>query len=416
VVTSLEFLVALLLGSAFYPFLPGVKLRQAFLGAANLFVLYTMIPNAASWVALGVFLGSGYVAGTWLRAKPGRAGFSAYLVLLLAAFIVLKKYGFLAYIAESLLAHPISIVGLSYMLFRQIHFVVDAMQGQFERVSAWDYANYQVNLFAIFAGPIQRYQDFCKSWHALRLEGLDRHDLLKIYMRIMLGVIKAAGLGAAFLFAYDKFYGRLVDAYKAPGSIGIAAAVVQFVAVLYLYPLYMYCNFSGYCDIVIGGGALFGLRLPENFDRPYLSRNILDFWTRWHQTLGFWIRDYLFMPMYKAIAERTPQNAPSLAFLCYFIAFLLAGIWHGSTSNFLIFGLLHGLGASAAKLWEMYLVKCHGRKYLKEYLQARITRIVAVTATLHYVGLTMLFFPHDLAGCLVPLRVLYSAVVSRITG
>ena len=99
------------------------------------------------------------------------------------------------------------------------------------------------------------------------------------------------------------------------------------------------------------------MKLPENFNQPYLARNVLDFWTRFHRTLGFWIRDYLFLPLYKSVAERWPKRADSLAFLCYFVAFFVAGVWHGPTANFAVFGLLQAVGASAAKLMGAALAK-----------------------------------------------------------
>ena len=105
--------------------------------------------------------------------------------------------------------------------------------------------------------------------------------------------------------------------------------------VFYFYPIYLYFNFAGYCDIVIAASRFFGMKLPENFNRPYLARNVIEFWTRWHITLGTWIRDYLFMPMYKPVVERWPKRAPSLAWIFYFLAFVVAGAWHGGTANFL---------------------------------------------------------------------------------
>src|SRR5206468_5283020 len=139
--------------------------------------------------------------------------------------------------------------------------------------------------------------------------------------------------------------------------------------------------------------------------RPWLSRNVLYFWTRFHRTLGFWVRDYLFMPMYKGIAERSPRWAPSLAFLCYFAAFFLAGIWHGATAGFAVFGLLQGAGASAAKLWEMRITQRRGRAGLRRYLESQPIRVAAIVATLHYYAFSVLFFfPGTLRDCLLPLR------------
>jgi D-alanyl-lipoteichoic acid acyltransferase DltB (MBOAT superfamily) len=109
-------------------------------------------------------------------------------------------------------------------------------------------------------------------------------------------------------------------------------------------------------------------------------------------TLGTWIRDYLFLPMYKPIASGWPRRAPSLVFGCYFAAFALAGLWHGATMNFLIYGLLQGAGAAAAKLWENRLVARGGRSALREYGKSARIRLAAVAVHLHYQCFALLFF------------------------
>jgi D-alanyl-lipoteichoic acid acyltransferase DltB (MBOAT superfamily) len=167
--------------------------------------------------------------------------------------------------------------------------------------------------------------------------------------------------------------------------------VVQRLMLFYFFPAYVFLNFAGYCDIVIAGASLAGIRVPENFDRPYLARNMIDFWARWHRTLSFWIRDYVFTPLYMAIARRRSDWAPSLAFVCYFVALFLAGIWHGSTWNFVVFGVLNGIGVSAAKLWENILVSWRGRKGLREYLNNRPIKWIAIFATFNFVCFTQIF-------------------------
>ena len=412
-VGSLQFLVLLLVLAAVFPWVPSVRGRQVVLAACNMGFLATFMPNLASWIMLAVFIGSGYVVGSILRRRPGKALLGGYLTVLVAAFVVLKKYGFLGpFLPDRILSHAVTIVGLSYMLFRQVHYLVDCKEGQVEDGGIWDFANYQLSFLTLLAGPIQRYQDFKAYWSRLEPLPMDRHELLKTWLRVFWGIIKLAGLASVFLFGYDKIHGRLLDklAYGAePQALQVLAL---FLAMMYLYPLYMYANFSGYCDVAIGGAALLGVKLPENFDRPYLSRNILDFWTRWHRTLGFWIRDYLFMPSYRWVAERMPKQAPSLAFACYFQAFVIAGIWHGTTANFLVFGIPHGIGASAAKLWEMYLVKRYGRPYIKQYMKSQGRRVVAIVATLHYVCFSMLFFPGSLAGTWKLLRGVFSCLAT----
>jgi D-alanyl-lipoteichoic acid acyltransferase DltB (MBOAT superfamily) len=287
----------------------------------------------------------------------------------------------------------VTIVGLSYMLFRQIHVCVDAMQGQVENLSFWTFLNYQTNLFGLSAGPIQRYQEFAEDWDALEPLAVEPYDVLRAYCRIFIGVVKIVVVaGACF-----SFYLESSGAVAAASRHSLVEAGINSMLAFYLYPAYVYFNFSGYCDIVIGGSSRLGIRMPENFDRPFLARSMIDYWTRWHKTLGFWIRDYLFTPMYMMIAARWPAGAASLAFLCYFVALFLTGVWHGSTWNMVIFGLLNGLGVAAAKLWESWLIQRLGRQGFKRYMQSRWVRALAIFVTFHFVCFTIIFFHLDVS-------------------
>ena len=410
-VCSLEFLLALMLVAALFFHLPGTRARQLALAACNGGFLYLLIPNGATWVLLAAFLLGGYLAAQRLQARPSRLCLGLYVASVVGAFLILKKYDFLAlFLPGWLLDHPVSIVGLSYMLFRHFHFLVDAMQGQIDQLSFWAYLNYQLNLFTLLSGPIQRYQEFREYWVRPRPLLRNGHELRAACLRILVGVVKIAVIGGLCLTVYDRGAAWFQQAASRPQGPGGAATLLRFAAMFYLYPAFVYFNFAGYCDVVIGGAALLGLKLPENFDRPYLARNMIDFWTRWHRTLSFWIRDYLFTPTYKAIATNWPRRAPSLAFLCYFVALFLAGVWHGSTWNFALFGLIHGAGVSAAKLWENHLVSRHGRKGLRQYMASRKIRAVAVAANFHFACMTFLFFPAELDRCLRMLGTVFSAV------
>jgi len=410
-VASLQFVAALLLLSAVFFYLPGSQWRQGLLAVCNAAFLYLLIPNGASWVALGLFLLSGYAVAWLLRKWPSHMLLSAYLVALVAAFLIMRKYEFVtANLPDSIAAHAVSIVGLSYMLFRQVHFLVDAIQGQIERLSLWAYVNYQLNLFTLLSGPIQRYQDFYDRWKELGPVLEDGHAVRRAHFRLLIGLIKLAFIAAFFMSLYQRSAQALIQADGGASALGQYAAIGHFLGVLYFYPIYLYLNFSGYCDIVIAGALLVGMKLPENFDKPYLARNVIDFWTRFHRTLGFWIRDYLFLPLYKGIAERWPRRADSLAFLCYFVAFFIAGVWHGPTANFVVYGLLQAIGVSAAKIWERHLLKRHGRAGLRQYLQSSRVRAVAIAGTLHFEFISILFFPADIPTVVQMLRTAFRAV------
>src|SRR5262249_37748164 len=148
-----------------------------------------------------------------------------------------------ANLPESFAAHTISIVGLSYILFRQIQFLVDANQGQIDATSLWSYANYQLSVFTILSGPIQRYQDYHRQWGKLDPVLMDAHAIRRAYFRLLLGMVKLAVLATAFLWLYHGAAQALVPAAGGAAELSRGAAVRHFLGVLYFYPLYLYLNF-----------------------------------------------------------------------------------------------------------------------------------------------------------------------------
>jgi len=405
-VASLEWIVALLIVSAVFFALEDIRHRQVLFAICDGAFLVTQSLGAWAWGVLAAFLVTGYVAGSSLAKRPSQMVLALYLCTIVGAFLVIKQYSFLlGIVPASVFEKKIVVVGLSYMLFRQIHFVVDAWQGQIEAPSFWTYLNYQLNLFGLQAGPIQRYQDFSTHWGKLKPVLSDKYDILQTYLRLFWGIVKVLGLAAICLWAYTTVLQSYLT--RATGW----RCMIDFLLVLYLFPAYLYFNFSGYCDIVISGAALLGIRMPENFTNPFLSRNIGELWTRWHRTLGLWIRDYLFTPLFKGSVERWPKLTSPLIFIAYLVAFSLAGLWHGSTWNFLVFGILNGIGIGCAKAWEMYLVRRRGRPGLKAYLQSTRVRTLAVVATAHYFSFTLIFWSHDMGESVAILKRLGSTLI-----
>jgi D-alanyl-lipoteichoic acid acyltransferase DltB (MBOAT superfamily) len=410
-VCSIEWVACLLVFSALFYLIPSARLRQFLLAAGNLGFIATMMPNAAAWMALAAFVGAGYLAACVLKRSPRKSILVLYLAGLLSAFVFCKQYAFLKLLLpEALFQKVIATVGWSYILFRQIQVAVDAYQGQIENLAFWNYLNFQLNVFGFVAGPIQRYQDFCQSWRELAPILSDLESILLAYLRLFVGVLKITVLAGPLLAKY-KAWDFLLGNAVMMGQATHARLTLRFIGLFYSYPLYIYFNFSGYCDMVIAGASLFGLKMPENFDQPYLSRNMIEFWTRWHRTLGLWIRDYIFTPMYMALVTRWPAKAPHLAFLCYFAAFFLAGVWHGSSWNFVAYGILNGLGLAATKLWETYLIKRLGRPGLRSYLQNPVIRVAAVVFTLNFACLTILFFGSDFRQTLYLLKQVFTVPI-----
>jgi D-alanyl-lipoteichoic acid acyltransferase DltB (MBOAT superfamily) len=161
---------------------------------------------------------------------------------------------------------------------------------------------------------------------------------------------------------------------------------------LFFY-LYLYLNFSGFCDMAIGAAALIGIPVPENFENPFAARNVKDFWNRWHITLSTWMRDVVFSPLSKYFVSKMGiQLADHAIALTITVVFLLVGIWHGAGWNFAAYGAVHALGVVANHYYTIFLKKKLGREKFKAYNENRSIRAVAVALTFCYCGASLIFF------------------------
>jgi D-alanyl-lipoteichoic acid acyltransferase DltB (MBOAT superfamily) len=235
-------------------------------------------------------------------------------------------------------------VGFSYVAFRLIHLLRDRQSGRLPALSLRETLTYVVFPASYIAGPIDRAERFSKDFRALiDLRGMDAPRWVEGSTRIAVGVFKkfviadTLALGAAL---------NTINAAQADSTFGVWL-------LLYGYALRLFFDFSGYSDIAIGIALLFGIRLPENFDRPYLKSDIASFWQSWHMTLSQWARFYIFTPVSRLLLTRQPKPSPTLIVLCAQIATMTTiGLWHGVTVNFLIWGLWHGAGLFVHKQWS----------------------------------------------------------------
>jgi D-alanyl-lipoteichoic acid acyltransferase DltB (MBOAT superfamily) len=159
----------------------------------------------------------------------------------------------------------------------------------------------------------------------------------------------AAGLLKKFVIADTLAQGMALDALNASQATSTAGLWL----LLYGYAFRLYFDFAGYTDIAIGVGMLFGVRLPENFNRPYQKTSITAFWQSWHITLSNWARFYIFTPLSRAMLRRKPRPAPALILLISHTATMaVIGLWHGVSWHFLVWGLWHAAALFVHKQWS----------------------------------------------------------------
>ncbi len=216
-------------------------------------------------------------------------------------------------------------LGISFFTFQGISYVVDVYRGDVKpTTSLLKYGTYKTLFPQLIAGPIVRYAEVAKEMDhrtvslPLVAEGL---------RRFVVGFIKKVLIADTLAATADSIFG--LD----PATISTGAAWVGSIS----YALQIYFDFSAYSDMAIGLGLILGFRYPENFDHPYVSTSIREFWRRWHMTLSFWFRDYVYRPIggNRAGAARTYVNL--------FTVFCFTGFWHGASWTFVLWGIWHGV-------------------------------------------------------------------------
>lgn len=215
-------------------------------------------------------------------------------------------------------------IGISFFTFQAVTYIVDIYRGQAKAQKNFINIALYISLFPqLIAGPIVRYRDISSeiSCRSIRLdkfaEGVRRFIV---------------GMGKKVIIANPM--GEVTDQIMAIPAEGLTFSLAWLGAVC--YSLQIYFDFSGYSDMAIGLGRMFGFTFPENFRYPYIARSIREFWTRWHISLSSWFKDYLYIPL------GGNRVSPLRTYVNLYIVFFLCGLWHGASWNFVMWGMLHG--------------------------------------------------------------------------
>jgi D-alanyl-lipoteichoic acid acyltransferase DltB (MBOAT superfamily) len=274
-------------------------------------------------------------------------------------------------------------IGVSYMAFRLSQLVLEVRNGVAPMPDLATYLGFAFFIPTIAVGPISPYHLY---WRSLVEPDSTATPPGRLATRIVIGATKYLFL--AHLCNRLSYRGLLLDGHP-HGALDLTVSA-------FAYYLYLYCNFSGFCDLAIGAAGLAGIRVAENFDHPLSARNVREFWNRWHITLSTYMRDVLFTPLSKAGARALgPRYTDHVIALVTMLVFLVVGVWHGVGWGFFIFGALHGAGVVANHYYGLALVRLLGKPRVRAYRESATARAVAVIATQAYVAATFFFFAND---------------------
>jgi alginate O-acetyltransferase complex protein AlgI len=333
----------------FLPFVAGIyffsppQLRNLVLVIASV-VFYAWSSTLAVLLVM-LLVGLNFRLGRMIEVRSGwerRIIFIGALSVNLTVLIVLKYTGFLLHNVNVVLAmfsqHRVPVwyfplpLGISFFTFHIISYLVDVHRGSVKsQPSPTAFTLYIINFPQLIAGPIIRYRQIADQ---LPIRAVVFADIDAGVGRFTVGMVKK-------LLVADPI-GSIVDQVFAVSPDQLTTGSAWLGAVC--YGLQIYFDFSGYSDMAIGLGRIFGFRFPENFNYPYFATSMRDFWQRWHMTLSAWFRDYVYIPL------GGNQRGPWVTARNLWIVFFLCGAWHGASWNFIVWGLWQGLFLSIERL------------------------------------------------------------------
>lgn len=360
-------------------------LRNLLIALANVILLLNVVKEH-SIIVLAVISAVVYALALIIQKKHSKPvlGLSLGLVIGLFAF---RNYPYLLNVLEEgtfeFIHGPIisvQKVGISYILFRLCHFLVESYKGSILKHDPLTFLNYIFFFPSFLAGPIDRYNNF-HYWIGSNRNKYRTSLFFSGVTRVLMGAFKTLAIVPLIISEATDY--TILTADLGP-VLGLFASLVA-------YSAYIYFDFSGYSDIAIGTGYMLGIRTPENFNNPYFSNNLSEFWKRWHITFSFFLRIYVFKPVLVLLNKMiNPKHRMIVTVNGYLITFIICGIWHGPTLNFAVWGLWHGVGLAINKLFTTYAKPRFSFAYSTAY------NFVSTLVTFVFVTIGWLFFHYSM--------------------
>ncbi len=264
-------------------------------------------------------------------------------------------------------------IGLSYVTFRSLDVIICVHDGLITALPPVQYLTFILFFPTISSGPIDRYRRFGKDWLHERTRAEFVQDLDTMVDHIFRG------------FLYKFILAALIRQYWLD-PVAHGTSLIDIVSYMYAYTFYLFFDFAGYSAFAVGVSYLFGIHTPENFHRPFIARNIRDFWDRWNMSLSFWFRDHVYMRFVMAQTKaKRIKNRHVISILGFFLTMGLMGLWHGTAWNYILYGLYHGALLSINDVFSRWN-KQH------QLLHGRVWQIASIIITFQAVCFGMLIF------------------------
>ncbi|WP_302582854.1 D-alanyl-lipoteichoic acid biosynthesis protein DltB [Lactobacillus intestinalis] len=280
----------------------------------------------------------------------------------------------------------IGFLGISYITFKNVQVIMEMRDGAIKKVDPLTYARFLLFFPTISSGPIDRYRRFKKDF--------DKAPSRDEYITDLQFAVRYLFQGFLYKFIIGWFFGTYwlpkisqaaLLAGNANGGLKLSWWVVAY---MYCYSMYLFFDFAGYSLFAVSISYFMGIHTPMNFNKPFISKNIKDFWNRWHMTLSFWFRDYIYMRFtFFAIKKKLFKNRIRLSQVSYFLLFLIMGFWHGLTWYYIVYGIFHATAICINDAWLRFK-----KKHKEQIPHNKFTEWFAIFLTFNVVCFSFLIF------------------------
>ena len=319
----------------------------------------------AGYILWETLLINGYLRIRQTRGRNGKI-YAVFLILSILPLILSKVFG-------AARIPLFQILGISYLTFKSAQVIIEIYDGVIKELPVWDLLQFLLFFPAVSSGPIDRSRRFCEDLH----RKLSRQDYLE-----------HAGDGVEQLLV-GVLYKFVLSAlcFKGMELIAEERSFPYMAAYAYLYGLYMFFDFAGYSRMAVGAGCFFGIRTPKNFNLPFISKDIKEFWDRWHMTLSYWFRDFLYSRfVMQSMRHKWFKDRLHTACAGFLVNMFVMGLWHGLTGYYILYGLYHGILLAANEVWQKK------SKFYKKHKKEKWYQIVSWAVTMQLVMFGFLLF------------------------
>ena len=353
------------------------------------FIIFMLIGPKLTQIYALLFYVLWQMLWVWTYKIYRKTGDSKWIFYLHVALSVLPL--FFVKVTPAIYGHQslLGFLGISYLTFRSVGMIIELRDGVLKEFNLWEFLRFMLFMPTFSSGPIDRVKRFNEDYETIP----ERDELLDMLETSVQYIM----LGFLYKFILAHIFGSMILPPLKQYALQMGGIFnLPTLGVMYVFGLDLFFDFAGYSMFALAVSNLMGIKSPINFNKPFVSRDLKEFWNRWHMSLSFWFRDFVFMRLVTVlIRNKVFKNRNTTSSVAYIINMLVMGFWHGVTWYYIAYGLFHGLGLVVNDAWlrkKKTVNKERKKKNLPLLPDNKWTQAVGIFITFNVVMFSFLIF------------------------